>query len=33
MEQEYTRRLLRFEDSAEARKAWVEKRDAEWQWR
>jgi enoyl-CoA hydratase len=33
IEQDYTRRLLRFEDSAEARRAFVEKRDPVWSWR
>jgi len=32
-EQDYTARLLRFEDSAEARAAFMEKRDAVWKWR
>ncbi len=32
-EQEYTRRLLAFEDSAEARHAYLEKRPPEWKWR
>ena len=32
-EQDYTARLLRFEDSAEARQAFLEKRDPHWHWR
>ena len=32
-EQDYTHRLLAFEDSAEARRAFVEKRAPEWHWR
>ena len=32
-EQDYTHRLLAFEDSAEARRAFVEKRAPEWNWR
>ncbi|MBV9951027.1 MAG: enoyl-CoA hydratase/isomerase family protein [Acidimicrobiia bacterium] len=32
-EQDYTARLLAFEDSAEARAAFLEKRDPEWHWR
>ena len=32
-EQEYTARLLGFEDAAEARQAYLEKRDPEWRWR
>jgi enoyl-CoA hydratase len=32
-EQDYTARLLGFEDSKEARRAFVEKRDPEWGWR
>lgn len=32
-EQEYTRRLLGFEDAAEARAAYLERRDPEWRWR
>jgi enoyl-CoA hydratase len=32
-EQDYTRRLLGFEDAAEARRAFLEKRPAEWKWR
>jgi enoyl-CoA hydratase len=32
-EQDYTARLLAFEDSAEARAAFLEKRDPEWKWR
>jgi enoyl-CoA hydratase len=32
-EQDYTARLLGFEDSAEARAAYREKRDPEWRWR
>lgn len=33
IEQEYTYRLMHFEDSAEARRAYLEKRDPQWQWR
>jgi enoyl-CoA hydratase len=33
IEQDYTRRLMRFEDAAEARLAFVEKRPPEWKWR
>ena len=33
IEQTYTDRLLRFEDSTEAREAFFEKRDPEWKWR
>ena len=32
-EQDYTARLLGFEDSAEARQAFMEKRDPDWKWR
>lgn len=32
-EQDYTARLLGFEDSREARRAYLEKRDPEWKWR
>lgn len=32
-EQEYTARLLGFEDAAEARQAFLDKRDPEWRWR
>ncbi len=32
-EQEYTARLLGFEDAAEARAAFLEKREPEWKWR
>lgn len=32
-EQDYTARLLSFEDSAEARAAYLEKRSPEWKWR
>jgi enoyl-CoA hydratase len=32
-EQDYTARLLAFEDSAEARAAFLDKRDPEWRWR
>ena len=33
IEQEYTARLLGFEDAAEARQAYLDKRDPEWRWR
>lgn len=33
LEQDYTGRLLAFEDSAEARAAYLEKRPPEWRWR
>ncbi len=33
IEQDYTAKLLGFEDSAEARNAYMEKRDPEWHWR
>lgn len=33
IEQDYTDRLLRFDDAAEARAAFLEKRDPEWKWR
>ncbi len=33
IEQDYTRRLVKFEDSLEARQAFVEKRPPEWKWR
>ncbi|MGE0879811.1 MAG: enoyl-CoA hydratase-related protein [Acidimicrobiia bacterium] len=33
IEQEYTYRLRHFEDSMEARQAYLDKRDAEWKWR
>jgi enoyl-CoA hydratase len=33
IEQEYTRRLQRFDDAAEARNAYLEKRPPEWHWR
>ncbi len=32
-EQDYTARLLGFEDSAEARQAFLEKRDPDWKWK
>ena len=32
-EQDYTNRLLGFEDSAEARQAFTDKRDPQWRWR
>jgi enoyl-CoA hydratase len=32
-EQDYTTRLMTFEDSGEARSAYLEKRDPEWRWR
>jgi enoyl-CoA hydratase len=32
-EQDYTRRLITFEDAAEARQAFLEKRPADWKWR
>jgi enoyl-CoA hydratase len=32
-EQDYTARLSRFEDAAEARQAYLEKRDPDWKWR
>ncbi len=32
-EQDYTARLLTFDDAAEAKAAFLEKRDAEWKWR
>jgi enoyl-CoA hydratase len=32
-EQDYTRRLMSFDDSKEARRAFLEKRDPEWKWR
>ena len=32
LEQDYTTRLLGYEDSTEARRAFVEKRDPEWRW-
>ena len=32
-EQDYTERLLRYEDAAEARAAFFEKREPEWKWR
>jgi enoyl-CoA hydratase len=32
-EQEYTARLQRYEDAAEARQAYLEKRDPDWKWR
>jgi enoyl-CoA hydratase len=33
IEQDYTARLLRYEDAAEARQAFMEKRPASWSWR
>ena len=33
LEQDYTRRLTRFQDSAEARLAYLEKRPPAWTWR
>ena len=32
-EQDYTARLLRFEDAREARAAFLERRDPDWKWR
>jgi hypothetical protein len=32
-EQDYTQRMRGFEDSAEARRAYLEKREPEYQWR
>lgn len=32
-EQDYTRRLLTFDDAAEARAAYLERRDPQWRWR
>ncbi len=32
-EQDYTQRITKFEDSAEARRSYLEKREPEWQWR
>lgn len=32
LEQDYTSRITRFNDSAEARTAYLEKREAEWTW-
>ncbi len=32
-EQDYTARLLNFEDAAEARQAYMEKRDPDWKWK
>jgi enoyl-CoA hydratase len=33
IEQDYTAKLQRFEDAAEARRAFLEKRDPDWRWR
>jgi enoyl-CoA hydratase len=33
LEQDYTARLLAFDDAAEARLAWQEKRPPDWKWR
>jgi enoyl-CoA hydratase len=33
IEQDYTARLMSFEDSAEARQAFFDKRDPTWKWR
>lgn len=33
LEQTYTDRLLTFDDSAEARRAFFDKREPEWSWR
>ena len=33
IEQDYTERILRFEDAAEARAAFLERRDPTWKWR
>ena len=33
IEQDYTARMQRFEDAAEARAAFAEKRDPQWKWR
>jgi len=33
VEQDYTARLQRFDDSREARDAFLERRDPEWKWR
>jgi enoyl-CoA hydratase len=32
LEQDYTGRITRYHDSAEARRAYLEKRDPEWTW-
>ena len=32
-EQDYTARLLRYDDAAEARQAYLEKRDPDWKWK
>ena len=32
LEQDYTGRITRYQDSAEARRAYLEKRDPEWTW-
>lgn len=33
IEQDYTAKILTYEDSAEARRAFLDKRDPEWHWR
>lgn len=33
LEQDYTNRLMTYEDSMEARRAYIEKRDPDWKWR
>jgi enoyl-CoA hydratase len=33
IEQDYTNRLLALQDSAEARRAFLERRSPQWQWR
>jgi len=33
IEQDYTSKLMRFDDSREAQRAWAERREPNWLWR